>query len=409
MSQQPIARSTDLTRLRNDGYRIRIVGGYLVVDDVPFVDSEGVVHHDGALVMPLTLAGDVTAQPSDHTARFMGGVPCDAGGQPLSHIINNTSMEDLGDGLQTSCYFSAKPTGGGLYADFHRKVTTYVGHIAGPADAVDPTATARRYTPDATDDESDSWFKYVDTASSRAGIAALNDLLKGERVGIVGLGGTGEYLLDSVTKSHVDEIHIFDGDEFLTHNAFRAPGAPTLDQLTARPLKVDHFADIYDNMRHGIVRHPYPVDEAHGDELAQMTFVFVAIDDAEAKRPLIDILVRARIPFIDVGMGVEVVDGHLVGIIRTTVVTPEHHDHADQRIPTEAVTVENDDYRSNIQIAELNMLNAAQAVIAWKKYRGFYADMDRPHNMTYSIASNKTVNDECAPTTAVREQEADAA
>lgn len=389
MSQRPIARSADLTRLRNDGYSVRIVGGHLVVYDVPFVDNEGVVHQDGALVLPLTLAGDVTARPSDHTARFMGGVPCDAGGRPLSHIINNTNVEDLGDGLRTSCYFSAKPTGGGLYADFHHKVTTYTGHIAGPAQAIDPTATARRYTPTATDDESDSPFKYVDTASSRAGIAALNDLLKGERVGIVGLGGTGEYLLDPVTKSHVDEIHIFDADEFLTHNAFRAPGAPTLDQLTARSLKVDHFGDIYDNMRHGIIRHPYPVDQEHLDELAQLTFVFVAIDDAEAKRPIIDTLVQAGIPFIDVGMGVEVVDGHLVGSIRTTVVTPDYHDHADQCIPTVTVPVENDDYRSNIQIAELNMLNAAQAVIAWKKYRGFYADMDRPHHMMYSIASTR--------------------
>src|SRR5258707_2671253 len=113
MSQRPIARSADLTRLRDEGYSIRIVGGYLVVYDVPFVDSEGVVHHDGALVLPLTLAGDVTAQPSDHTARFMGGVPCDPGGRPLSHIINNTDIEDLGDGLRASCYFSAKPAGAG--------------------------------------------------------------------------------------------------------------------------------------------------------------------------------------------------------------------------------------------------------------------------------------------------------
>ncbi|MGZ4755368.1 MAG: ThiF family adenylyltransferase [Acidimicrobiia bacterium] len=408
MSQRPIARSADLNRLRNDGYSIRIVGGYLVADDVPFVDSEGVVHHDGALVLPLTLAGDITAPPTDHTARFMGGVPRDAGGQPLAHIINHANEEDLGDGLRTSCYFSAKPTDGGQYTDLHHKVTTYIGHIAGPAHLVDPTTTARRYTPSASEDETGRPFKYVDTASSRAGIAVLNELLKGERVGIVGLGGTGEYLLDAVTKTHVEEIHIFDGDAFLTHNAFRAPGAPTLDQLTARPLKVDHFGDIYDNMRQGIIRHPYPVDQEHLHELAQMTFVFVAIDDAEAKRPIIDTLVHGSIPFIDVGMGVEVVDGRLVGTIRTTVVTPDHNGHADQRIPTTIVPVENDDYRSNIQIAELNMLNAAQAVIAWKKYRRYYADMDRPHHMMYSIASNKTVNDErIAPPSA--DEEADAA
>lgn len=393
MSQQPIARSADLIRLRNDGYTIRTVGGYLVVEDLPFVDDEGVVHHDGALVIALTLAGDTTTQPSDHTARFSGGVPCGSDGEPLSKIINNIQAEDLGHGLTTSCYLSAKPIGSGQYDDYHHKVTTYVGYIAGHAEAADSNATARRYRPTVDDEETKAPFKYLDTATSRAGIASLNELLSEEKIAIVGLGGTGEYLFDSIAKTHVAEIHIFDGDEFLTHNAFRAPGAPSIDQLTARPLKVDYFGDVYDQMRRGIQRHPYPVDETNVGELSDMSFVFVAIDDAEAKAPIMDFLVKSGIPFIDVGMGVEAVDGHLTGILRTTLITPEHHDHASERIPTASVHRDADDYRSNIQIAELNMLNAAQAVIAWKKYRGIYADWDQPHHIAYSIASNRIANE----------------
>ena len=394
MSQQPIARSADLTRLRDDGYTIRIVGGYLVVDDVPFVDSAGVVHADGGLVIALTLAGDVTTRPSDHTARFFGGIPCGTNGRPLSLIINHTRTEDLGDGLSTSCYLSAKPHGSGLYVDYHHKVTSYVAHIAGQAHAVDPHSTARRYRPTAIDASNRGPFKYVDTASSRAGITALNMLLRQERIAIVGLGGTGEYILDAVAKSHVAEIHLFDGDEFLTHNAFRAPGAPDIDQLTARQTKVDYFGDIYDRMRFGIIRHPHALDESTLGELSNTTFVFIAIDDAEAKAPIIDFLVKSSIPFIDVGMGIEVIDGCLIGNLRTTLVTPGHSEHALQRIPTVSVHHVADDYRSNIQIAELNMANAAQSVIVWKKYREFYADWDRPHHIMYSLSSNRIANDE---------------
>ena len=70
----------------------------------------------------------------------------------------------------------------------------------------------------------------------------------GERVAIVGLGGTGSYVLDFVAKTPVQEIHLFDGDEFLTHNAFRAPGAASLEALRRKPKKVDYLAAIYSNM-----------------------------------------------------------------------------------------------------------------------------------------------------------------
>ena len=68
-------------------------------------------------------------------------------------------------------------------------------------------------------------FLYEDTASSRADIVTINSKLKSLRIGIVGLGGTGSYVLDFVAKTPVKEIHLFDGDTFDQHNAFRAPGA----------------------------------------------------------------------------------------------------------------------------------------------------------------------------------------
>ncbi len=395
MSPRPIAHSDDLSRLRDEGYTLRLVGGRLVVDDIPYVDSDAEVHHDGALVMPLTLAGEQTTPPDDHTAYFIGGVPCTQQGTPLEWIINNKERTDLGDGLIASCYFSAKPTDGGKYSDYHHKVTAYVGHIAGPARVVDETSTPRRFRPVAAVDASDGPFKYLDTASSRAGIDALNEKLASERVGVIGLGGSGEYILDLVAKTRVAELHLFDGDPFLTHNAFRSPGAPTLEELNARPLKVEHFAALYSNMRDGIFAHPYRVDDTNVHELRDLTFVFVAIDDAAAKVPIITALLTYGIPFVDVGMGIEVIDGRLTGIVRTTMVTPDKKDHVGRRIPTITTGV-GDDYRSNIQIPELNAMNAVQAVLLWKKYRQIYADADTQHHTMYSVATNRIVNEECA-------------
>jgi hypothetical protein len=42
----------------------------------------------------------------------------------------------------------------------------------------------------------------------------------------------------------------------------------------------------------------------------------------------------------------------------------------------------------------LNSLNAALAVIKWKKLCGFYADRDHEHFSAFMIASNKLLNDE---------------
>lgn len=395
MSQRPIARSDDLQRLRADGYTLVIRGGKLVVGDVPFVDQNRVLREDGSLVMSLSLSGETTTAPSDHTAYFVGGVPCDALGQPLSKIINSVSATDLGDGLVASCYFSAKPHGRGSYTDYYEKVTTYVGHITAPASALRDEVTARRFRPAAATDGDDGPFRYIDTASSRVGIEAVNARLASERLAIVGLGGSGEYILDYVTKTPVPDIHLFDGDHFYSHNAFRAPGAPSLEQLEARPLKVEHFAALYGNMHGGIVQHPYHLDESNVAELEDMTFVFLAIDDAPAKRPIVAALQQSGIPFIDVGMGVTAIDGKLTGVVRTTLSTPAKNDHVGGRIAMSDTGVEND-YGSNIQIAELNAYNAAAAVIRWKKFRGVYADLGCEHNTTYSIATNHVVNEDQA-------------
>jgi hypothetical protein len=55
---------------------------------------------------------------------------------------------------------------------------------------------------------------------------------------------------------------------------------------------------------------------------------------------------------------------------------------------------DDDLYASNIQIAELNMLNAVLAVIRWKKHFGFYADDRYEHECSYTIGPNMLINEE---------------
>ena len=51
-----------------------------------------------------------------------------------------------------------------------------------------------------------------------------------------------------------------------------------------------------------------------------------------------------------------------------------------------------DIYASNIQVADLNALNAVLAVIKWKKIRGFYRDLEREHHCTYTTDGNMLIN-----------------
>ena len=88
-----------------------------------------------------------------------------------------------------------------------------------------------------------------------------------KKLGIVGVGGTGSYVLDLTAKTPVKEIHLFDGDRFLQHNAFRSPGAPSADELRALPYKVDYFEKIYSKMRRGIVPHAYHLDASNVAQL----------------------------------------------------------------------------------------------------------------------------------------------
>ncbi len=390
MSHAPFDLSPDLKRLREEGYFVQIQGGFLVMREVPYVDAGRRVR-TGSLISSLTLAGDVAKPPDSHQVWFDGELPCNADGMPIKAIGTQSQHYNLGHGLTAKHHLSTKPDGG--YTDYYLKMTTYAGVISGPAAVLKSDATPRTFR--VPEEEGDGMFNYIETASDRAGIGALTERLAGETVSIIGLGGTGSYVLDFVAKTPVREIRLFDTDEFLQHNAFRAPGAPSLQELRKAPRKVHYFKDIYSKMHRGIVAREVSIDATNLHLLDGTTFAFLCMDAGEAKRSIVEKLEALDVPFVDVGMGLELIDGTLGGILRVTASTPEKRDHALQRVSFVGGGPD-DVYSSNIQVADLNALNAVLAVIKWKKIRGFYRDLEREHHCSYTTDGNQLENGDFA-------------
>jgi len=387
MSSPLVSRSPDLRRLHQEGYDIEIHSGYLLVKNVPFATSERQVAF-GTLVSELSITGTATTRPGDHMVSFVGGIPCDQHGNQLAKIIHSIGQQHLADGLTADCRFSSKPPAG--YPDYCAKMTAYANMLVGFAQAIDPTVSARSLMPvKMTEDQ--SVFRYLDSASSRARISLITGKLALPKLAIVGLGGTGSYVLDLVAKSPVGEIHLYDGDTFFAHNAFRAPGAASADELDAAPNKAEYYRARYDAMRRGIIAHPCNVDEENVAELQAMAFVFLTMDAGPGKKFIVEKLEEYDVPFIDTGMGVYRVGDALAGILTATTSIPGHRGHvrAGNRI---TFADGGDEYDDNIQIADLNMFNAFIAVMKWKKLLGFYADDEHELYTTYTIAANQLLN-----------------
>lgn len=386
MSRELFSRNPDLKLLRDEGYFVQQQGGHLVMRDVPYVDAHREVRM-GTLISSLTLAGDQTQRPDTHVVHWDGDFPCHADGSRIQGISHQAAVIDLGHGLKATHSFSSKPDGG--YTDYHHKMTSYANILAGPAAVLKPGVTPRTFRE--PEEEEDSVFNYAETASDRVGIGILTERLANERVAIIGVGGTGGYILDFVAKTPVCEIRLFDSDEFLTHNAFRAPGAPSLEELREVPKKVDYLKRIYSRMHRNIVTHDVELGADSLHLLDGITFAFLSLDAGDAKRLIIERLEAIGAAFVDVGMGLDLADGSLGGILRVTASTPEKRDHVPQRISFVGGGA-NDIYASNIQVADLNALNAVLAVVKWKKIRGFYRDLECEHHCTYTTDGNMLIN-----------------
>lgn len=372
MSAEVINHSPDLKRLQDEGYELEVKQGHAIIYNIPYLDSNLQLQM-GTMVSPLNMSGETAKYPNTgnaHVINFSGSYPYRSNGEQLRQIVLSESRQMI-VGINTDYMFSNKPSGG--YNDYYQKFKNYIDILVNEAKALYSDVTPKTFKRIVSKD--DDVFVYSDTNASRAAISNISDKFRDQKIAIVGLGGTGSYILDQVAKTPVLEIHLFDGDKFCQHNAFRSPGAADVNTIKNSVYKTDYHTSIYKNMHKKIVSHPYYLEEANIDELSEATFVFIAIDSSDAKKSIIDFLFAKRIPFIDTGIDIQKVNESLLASARITACTNGNREVIDNYISF--AKTDNDIYQSNIQTADMNSFCALMAVIKWKKLIGFYID-DNP-------------------------------
>lgn len=372
-----VSHNEDLRRLLDKGYALRIDGAHLVVRDIPYLDHN-LDLKIGAMIAKLVPVDKVKVVQDNHQIYFAGSTPYGLDGRPIpnmgegGHNIVLTKKDVV---VERS--FSNKPPAG--FPDFFAKIEHYVHVICGPAIAKYPEANPLTFNVD-NDVIGETVFKFHDSLTSLAEIGDLAIKFKDEVVAIIGLGGTGSYTLDYIVKTPVKEIRGFDGDVYHVHNAYRSPGE--LTEADLGKAKAEVLQRRYENFRHGLKLTQKYIDSTSAPDLAGVTFAFVCVDKGTARKEIFELLIALGIPFIDVGIGLNRKQDLLAGTIRTSYYGGAGTAAARYAENLAETTDDpNDIYRRNVQIAELNALNAAVAVLRYKQIVGFYLDDGSPYHM----------------------------
>lgn len=387
MSQELICHNPELQRLQSEGFEIEVRGGLLIVHHIPYLNCKTEML-SGTLAMALNTSGNTVVRPHDHTAYWIGQQPCNSDGSIVPSLVNGPRRYNLGRGLISDYYLSCYPDSTSGYKNYYDKVMVYYNTISAAALNYDKHKFLQLKGSGKVRSTGSVW-RYDDTNASRAGIIGINERMLGYKVAIIGLGGTGGYLLDYLAKTEVAEIHLYDEDVFNTHNAFRAPGAPSIEQLNSQPFKVDYFGEIYGRMHTGIIPHRIRITKDNISELDDKDMVFICIDNPSVRNFISTYLADHNLSFIDSGMGLECSNDRLSGLVRVTEGFYGHYNHLKDAYGESVTDGEEDMYKSNIQIAELNSLAAALSIIQWKKMLGVYNDYsDGSMNFIYSVSGN---------------------
>ena len=226
-------------------------------------------------------------------------------------------------------------------------------------------------------------FKIPNTFEARAAIGPVQDRIRDQRIAIIGLGGTGAYVLDLVAKTPVMEIHLLDSDDVNWHNFMRAPGAPTAEEIESRHKgrlrKVDYYHSKYASLREGIHPHAVRVDSpsTFGEFLSvhPVDFAFVCIDQwKDSDSPRQDVvyagLSEAGVPFIDSGVSITLDNGAVRGAVTIGAYGAGCLAWKDA-VPNARVHGDLPGYR-NVQLPEVNALAASLAVVEWRRRTGQY-------------------------------------
>ncbi len=390
MFQKLVSHNDDLRRLVDKGFAVGFDSNYLIVRDIPYLDDKGMLHW-GAFVTKLIFTDTEHVAQDDHQVFFAGSHPHNLDGSPVANLgdgVTSLALSAAAADVVVQRQFSNKPRVNGQlvgFTDFFEKIESYTSIIAGPAMS---KHDADPYTYRSVEDVAgDTIFKLQDTMTSRAEITDLSEKMRSQIVAQIGLGGTGAYNLDFLVKCPVKEIRGFDADVFHVHNAFRSPGK--FEKTEFKKPKAEVYQARYENFRHGLNLQTKYIDATSIDELDGVTFAFVCVDKGSSRSGIFDILIAKKIPFIDVGMGLNRKKGAINGQLRMTYYSVENAQTQRDFARAEMTDRPDEEYRTNIQIGELNAMNAVMAIIKFKQLMAFYVDEEPTNHMLYEIADHK--------------------
>lgn len=384
-----VSHNEDLKKLIEKGYAVALDSNHLVIRDIPYLNQKGELKI-GAIVSKLNFIDQDHVSQVDHQIFFCGSHPHELNGQMIANLGGGEmTIKLLSTDLIVERSFSNKPTATGAYADHFEKIENYVALFSGPA--MNKYSGITAYTFKEYDSINDSVFKFSDTLTTRAEIGDLSSKLKDDVIAIIGLGGTGSYVLDFMAKTPVKEIRGFDYDKYHVHNAFRSPGTLSKDELGKSKAEV--YQNRYEGFRYGLMIQSKFVAADSKEDLKGVTFAFVCVDKGSSRAEIIALLIKMGISFIDVGMGLNRQKGTIGGMLRTTYYPVDKAQQiADKKLAPTA-DYPDDVYRTNIQISELNALNASMAVLKYKQVRGFYSYKDNFYNMLFDINDCKNIGE----------------
>ncbi|MDZ4661480.1 MAG: ThiF family adenylyltransferase [Pseudomonadota bacterium] len=390
MFQKLVSHNDDIRRLVERGYAVAFDTGYMIIRDIPYLDDQ-LQLHNGAIVTKLEFIDQEHVRQQNHQIFFAGSAPYNLDKKLIPNLADRPTklaLDETCKDVVVQRSFSNKPMGSEKFTDFFEKINSYVEIISGPAIEL---YNVTPYTFRCVNVIPESVFKFHDTLTSLAEISDLSTKFKNDTIAVIGLGGTGSYILDFLIKTPVREIRAFDGDSYHVHNAFRSPGR--LENTELGKDKATIYQSRYENFRSGLSFQAKFIDLTSKADLEGVTFAFVCVDKGSSRSEIFDLLIGMKIPFIDVGMGLNRKSGLLNGMLRTTYYSTEQGDYIRNKGLASVIDDPNDLYRNNIQISELNALNACLAVIKFKQLRGFYFEESPIFNLLFEVGDLKTAED----------------
>ena len=354
------------------GFNVRIESDFIQAVRVPCLFANGVVgtctiekSYDPASGKPTERIGDAVHAVRIITDEEHDGLVYHADGTPIGNYVG-------GDGktwsnISVKRGWQESPEEDATASDLiHR----YAKQIVGAVSSAGYSETAFLTMP--------SPFKIPNTFEARAAIGPVQNRIRGQSIAIIGLGGTGAYVLDLVAKTPVKEVHLLDSDDVEWHTFMRASGAPTAEEIESvrkgSLRKVDYYHSKYASLREGIHPHAVRVDSPSmfADFLSAhpIDYAFVCIDQlTDGDSPRQDVVYRAlseaAVPFIDSGVSITVEEGAVRGAVTTSAYGAGSVAWMDA-IPNARVEGYVPGYR-NVQLPEVNALAAALAVMEWRR------------------------------------------